>query len=72
MADVAVQYDEFAPAPPAISATEARELCDSSRATLLSSLQPHLTAAPQPLDTDLNDAAAELRWLQVAKIQGTP
>lgn len=72
MAEEPVQLEEFLPAPQAISSTEARELCDSSRATLLSSLQPHLTVVPQPLDApDLDDAVNELLWLHVAKTQGT-
>lgn len=72
MAEVAIPNEEFSSAPQAISSAEARELCDSSKHTLLSSLQPHLTDFPQPLDAeDLKDAVLELQWLQVAKNQGT-
>jgi hypothetical protein len=64
--------DEFSAAPLAISSAEARELCESSKATLMSSLRPYLTDFPHPLDAEgLKDAVLELKWLRVAKNQGT-
>jgi hypothetical protein len=73
MTEVDLHTEDFAAAPPALSSAEARELCDNGKATLLSTLQPHLTGFSQPLDAEnLKVAVHELKWLQVAKKQGAP
>lgn len=62
--------EEFLAAPQAISSSQARELCDSRKATLLSALPP-LADFAAPLDVDdLQDAVLEMNWLHVAKNQG--
>jgi hypothetical protein len=60
---------EFSTAPLAISS--ALEQCELGKASLMSTLQPHLTDFPQPLDAEgLKEAVHELIWLRVAKNQG--
>lgn len=72
MSDGEIQDEDFAAAPQALSSTEAREVCDTNKAALLSALEPQLSELTQPLDaTELKNAVLELGWLQVAKCQGT-